>query len=112
MTGTYAKGIASYKIRSGSRPSNTMMLDRLTSNTLGQLIAPYEHKVFVKRAIWGINCSTSRASDSANDRRNRSESLLPMKANTRAKTIRHAVCWPRVKQLKTYALQTFDINFE
>lgn len=40
---------------SGNRPSNTIMMSKLTPNTLGQLIALYEHKVFVMGAIWGIN---------------------------------------------------------
>lgn len=40
---------------SGNRPSNTMMLAQLTPNTLGQLIALYEHRVFVQGAIWDIN---------------------------------------------------------
>jgi glucose-6-phosphate isomerase len=39
----------------GNRPSNTIMMRRLSPNTLGQLIALYEHKVFVEGVIWGIN---------------------------------------------------------
>ena len=31
------------------------MVERLTPGTLGQLVALYEHKVFVQGAIWGIN---------------------------------------------------------
>ena len=39
----------------GNRPSTTLLIDELTPATLGQLIALYEHKVFVQGAIWGIN---------------------------------------------------------
>jgi glucose-6-phosphate isomerase len=38
----------------GNRPSNTIMLDRLTPATLGKLIALYEHCVFVQGAIWQV----------------------------------------------------------
>ncbi|MGW5517616.1 glucose-6-phosphate isomerase [Nocardia africana] len=39
----------------GGRPSNTILLPRLSPYTLGQLIALYEHKVFVQGWIWGVN---------------------------------------------------------
>ncbi|MBC7581669.1 glucose-6-phosphate isomerase [Aeromicrobium sp.] len=39
----------------GNHPTNTLLLPELTPNTLGQLIALYEHKIFVQGAIWGIN---------------------------------------------------------
>ncbi len=39
----------------GNRPSNTLMYQKLTSKTLGALIALYEHKVFTQGIIWGIN---------------------------------------------------------
>jgi glucose-6-phosphate isomerase len=39
----------------GNRPSNTLLLPKLTPHTLGQLVALYEHKIFVQGAIWGIN---------------------------------------------------------
>lgn len=38
----------------GNRPTNTIMADRLTPFVLGQLIALYEHKVFVQGVIWNI----------------------------------------------------------
>ena len=44
-----------HKTFPGNRPSNTILLPSLTPNTLGQLIALYEHKIFVQGAIWGIN---------------------------------------------------------
>lgn len=39
----------------GNRPSNTILAKELTPETLGQLIALYEHKIFVQGAIWDIN---------------------------------------------------------
>ena len=39
----------------GNHPTNTLLLDRLTPETLGKLIALYEHKVFVQGTIWHIN---------------------------------------------------------
>jgi glucose-6-phosphate isomerase len=39
----------------GNRPTNTLLLDRLTPATLGKLVALYEHKVFVQGTIWHIN---------------------------------------------------------
>lgn len=39
----------------GNQPSSTLLLNQLTPYSLGQLIALYEHKVFVQAAIWNIN---------------------------------------------------------
>ncbi|HEY3815274.1 MAG TPA: glucose-6-phosphate isomerase [Caulobacteraceae bacterium] len=39
----------------GDRPSTLILLDRLTPERLGALIALYEHKTFVEGVIWGIN---------------------------------------------------------
>ncbi|MBN1673545.1 MAG: glucose-6-phosphate isomerase [Kiritimatiellae bacterium] len=38
----------------GNRPTNTILARQLTPGTLGQLVALYEHKVFVQGAVWGI----------------------------------------------------------
>ena len=43
-----------YKIFSGNRPTNSILVKGLTPYTLGQLIALYEHKIFVQGAIWNI----------------------------------------------------------
>ncbi|WP_439108097.1 glucose-6-phosphate isomerase [Congregibacter sp.] len=47
--------LAPHKVFEGNRPSNTLLMDRLTPGTLGALIALYEHKIFVQGVIWGIN---------------------------------------------------------
>ena len=47
--------LAPHKVIPGNRPSNTLVLDRISPRRLGALVALYEHKVFVQSAIWGIN---------------------------------------------------------
>ena len=47
--------LAPHKAHPGNRPSNTILFRQLTPSTLGQLIALYEHMVFVEGVIWGIN---------------------------------------------------------
>ena len=55
MMGRDNKGEPPHRAFEGNRPSNTILLDRVDPFTLGQLIALYEHKVFVQAVIWGIN---------------------------------------------------------
>lgn len=43
-----------YKIFSGNRPTNSILLKKITPHSLGQLIALYEHKIFVQGIIWNI----------------------------------------------------------
>ena len=40
----------------GNRPSTTILLDKLTPSSLGQLLAMYEHMIYVQSVIWNINC--------------------------------------------------------
>ena len=47
--------LAAHKSMSGERPSSTLLLDDLTPETLGALIALHEHKVFVESVIYDIN---------------------------------------------------------
>ncbi len=44
-----------HRVFEGNRPSNTMLLDRLTPAALGKLVALYEHSVFVQGTVWTIN---------------------------------------------------------
>jgi glucose-6-phosphate isomerase len=46
--------IIPFKIFSGNKPTNSVMFKKLTPNTLGSLIAMYEHKIFVQGVIWNI----------------------------------------------------------
>jgi glucose-6-phosphate isomerase len=54
-----ADGVAAFQVPhrtfEGNRPTNTILAERLTPETLGKLIALYEHKVFVQGTIWNIN---------------------------------------------------------
>ncbi len=54
-----ADGIADFQVPhrtfEGNHPTNTLLMDRLTPEMLGKLIALYEHKVFVQGTIWNIN---------------------------------------------------------
>jgi glucose-6-phosphate isomerase len=44
-----------HKVFPGNRPSNILLFPKLTPEMLGQLVALYEHKVFVQGVIWNIN---------------------------------------------------------
>ena len=44
-----------HRVFDGNRPSNTILADRLTPETLGKLVALYEHAVFTQGVIWNIN---------------------------------------------------------
>ena len=44
-----------HKVFPGNRPTNSILLDKLTPRRLGALIALYEHKIFVQGVIWQIN---------------------------------------------------------
>jgi glucose-6-phosphate isomerase len=44
-----------HRVFEGNRPSNTIFAEQLTPETLGKLVALYEHSVFAQGAIWNIN---------------------------------------------------------
>jgi glucose-6-phosphate isomerase len=47
--------LAPHRAFEGNRPSNTLLLERLTPSTVGKLVALYEHSVFTQGAIWHID---------------------------------------------------------
>jgi glucose-6-phosphate isomerase len=47
--------LVAHRVFEGNRPSNTMLLDRLTPHGLGALVALYEHSVFTQGTIWSVN---------------------------------------------------------
>ena len=49
-----AEKVAPFKAFEGNKPTNTLLIDQLTPETLGSLIALYEHKIFVQGVIWNI----------------------------------------------------------
>ena len=44
-----------HRVCDGNRPSNTILMDRLTPAALGKLVALYEHSVFTQGVIWDID---------------------------------------------------------
>ncbi len=46
--------LAPFKVFSGNKPTNTILIEKLTPSSLGALIAMYEHKIFVQGVIWNI----------------------------------------------------------
>ncbi|WP_136482037.1 glucose-6-phosphate isomerase [Cognatitamlana onchidii] len=48
------ESIIPFKIFQGNKPTNTIFIDQLTPESLGKLIAMYEHKIFVQGIIWNI----------------------------------------------------------
>ena len=49
-----AEELVPFKTFEGNRPTNTLLAEELTPETLGALVALYEHKVFVQGVIWDI----------------------------------------------------------
>ena len=50
-----AEHLLPFKVFTGNRPSNTLLIDKITPYTFGMLIALYEHKIFVQGVLWNIN---------------------------------------------------------
>ncbi len=46
--------LAPFKVFTGNKPTNTIFIKKLSPNSLGKLIAMYEHKIFVQGVIWNI----------------------------------------------------------
>ena len=55
LTGDALTKLLPHKVFEGNRPTTSIMFDKLTPNTLGKLIALYEHKIFVQGMMWDIN---------------------------------------------------------
>lgn len=55
MNGEALEKLLPHKVFEGNRPTTSIMFNKLTPNTLGKLIALYEHKIFVQGIIWDIN---------------------------------------------------------
>jgi glucose-6-phosphate isomerase len=50
-----ADALVPHRVFEGNRPSNTILADRLTPETLGSLVALYEHSVLTQGVIWNVN---------------------------------------------------------
>lgn len=46
--------LAPFKVFEGNKPTNTLLIDKLTPKSLGALISMYEHKIFVQGIIWNV----------------------------------------------------------
>jgi len=55
MKGEALERLVPHKVFEGNRPTNSILVRKLTPRTLGSLIALYEHKIFVQGVIWEIN---------------------------------------------------------
>ena len=49
-----SSGIVPFKIFKGNKPTNTIFIKQLTPESLGKLIAMYEHKIFVQGVVWNV----------------------------------------------------------
>lgn len=54
LSATAIKKLLPYKVFTGNKPTNSILLKKLTPFTLGELIALYEHKIFTQGVIWNI----------------------------------------------------------
>jgi glucose-6-phosphate isomerase len=55
LAATEIDALAPYRVFPGNQPSTTLLLPRLDPHSLGELIALYEHKVFVLGVLWNLN---------------------------------------------------------
>ncbi|MGD9207648.1 MAG: glucose-6-phosphate isomerase, partial [Syntrophobacterales bacterium] len=55
LSGKKLENLTAAKTFEGNRPSNSLFFQELTPETLGSLIALYEHKIFTQGVIWNIN---------------------------------------------------------
>ena len=54
MSKEQADFLLPFKVFNGNKPTNTLLINQLTPETLGSLVALYEHKIFVQGIIWNI----------------------------------------------------------
>lgn len=54
ITAEKAAFLVPFKVFSGNKPTNTLLINKLTPESLGALVALYEHKIFVQGVIWNI----------------------------------------------------------
>jgi len=55
ISGEELEKLLPHKIFEGNKPTNSIMVKKITPRTLGSLLAMYEHKIFVQGIIWNIN---------------------------------------------------------
>lgn len=70
-TETYIDKVAPHKVHKGNRPTNTILMKRISPRTIGSLIALYEHKIFVQGIVlqicsfdqWGVELGKGLANE-------------------------------------------------
>ena len=55
MTGSALEAVLPHKVFEGNKPTNSIMMRRITPASLGALIALYEHKIFTQGIVWNVN---------------------------------------------------------
>ena len=55
VSGETLEQLVPHKVFQGNKPTNSILLQKLTPRSLGELVALYEHKIFVQGVIWNIN---------------------------------------------------------
>jgi len=79
-TADYIDKVAPHKVHEGNRPTNTILMKRISPRTIGSLIALYEHKIFVQGIIlqicsfdqWGVELGKGLANEIEKELRNHS----------------------------------------
>lgn len=74
-TDEYINKVAPHKVHKGNRPSNTILMNRISPRSLGSLIALYEHKIFVQGILlqicsfdqWGVELGKGLANKIEHD---------------------------------------------
>ena len=54
LSAEQAQSLLPFKVFAGNKPTNTILIQKLTPKALGSLVAMYEHKIFVQGIIWNI----------------------------------------------------------
>jgi glucose-6-phosphate isomerase len=54
LAGEQAAFLKPFKVFEGNKPTNTLLIQKLTPESLGELVALYEHKIFVQGIIWNV----------------------------------------------------------
>jgi glucose-6-phosphate isomerase len=54
LAGEQAAFLKPFKVFEGNKPTNTLLIQKLTPESLGELVALYEHKIFVQGVIWNV----------------------------------------------------------
>ncbi|HYE18799.1 MAG TPA: glucose-6-phosphate isomerase [Tepidisphaeraceae bacterium] len=55
LSGAALEALVPHKVFDGNRPTNSIVVDKVTPRTLGRLVAMYEHKIFVQGVVWDVN---------------------------------------------------------